>query len=269
MGIGPELSASIGSLYERAIIDTGKQPELLFFVAFLCTFSFIRSSAHLIRAEVSWWPGNVQVGGTHIHHLVWGICILLAVGWVGVTQDLSSPASEIVAIGFGIGAGLTLDEFALWLTLRDVYWEQEGRRSIDAVILVTAAAGVLLVGFRAWVDVGRGVEASDFHLVGWSGLIAILAIAANLAKEKYGVALIGVALPLVAVVGSFRLGRPSSLWARGYSEDKRRRAASRFAGRSLRPLPPRLDRSLQRRRQGRREDWSQGAESSDSEGGSP
>ena len=245
LAFAAELSASIGSLYDRAIVDTGKQSELLFFVAFLCTFGFIRTSAHLIRAEVSWWPGNVQVGGTHIHHLVWGICLMLVVGWVGATRDLSSPWSEIVPILFGIGVGLTLDEFALWLTLRDVYWEEEGRRSIDAVILVTAAAAILLIGFRAWVDVGRGVENVDFHLVGWSGLITVLAIAANLAKEKYGVAVIGVILPPVAIVGALRLGRPSSLWARGYSEDKRGRAAARFAGRSLRPLPPSIDRALQ------------------------
>ena len=62
--------ASIGSVYDRAIVDTGRQPELLFFVAFLVTFGFIRTSAHLIRAQVSWWPGNVTVGNTHIHHLV-------------------------------------------------------------------------------------------------------------------------------------------------------------------------------------------------------
>ena len=57
------LVASIGSLYERAIVDTGKEPELLFLVSFLITFGFIRTSAYMIRAQVSWWPGNVQVGG--------------------------------------------------------------------------------------------------------------------------------------------------------------------------------------------------------------
>ena len=65
--------ASISSLYERTIHDTGREPEFIFLAAFLLTFSFIRTSAHMINAGVSWWPGNVNVGGTHIHHLVWGI----------------------------------------------------------------------------------------------------------------------------------------------------------------------------------------------------
>ena len=78
------LAASIGSLYDRAVVDTGRQPEFLFFVSFLLTFGFIRPSAHLIRAQVSWWPGNVAVGGTHVHHLVWGIIMILVVGYVGI-----------------------------------------------------------------------------------------------------------------------------------------------------------------------------------------
>ena len=76
--------ASIGSFFDEHIVDTGRQPEFLFFVAFLVTFGFIRTSAHLIRAQVKWWPGNVEVGGTHIHHLVWGICLMMIAGCVGV-----------------------------------------------------------------------------------------------------------------------------------------------------------------------------------------
>src|ERR671920_729015 len=66
----------------EGIVDTGREAEFLFFVSFLLTFGFIRTSTHMIRAQVSWWPGNVQVGGTHIHHLVWGILLLLAFGWL-------------------------------------------------------------------------------------------------------------------------------------------------------------------------------------------
>ena len=135
--------ASIGSLYDRAIVDTGRQPEFLFFVAFLVTFGFIRTSAHLIRAQVSWWPGNVNVGGTHIHHLVWGIGLLMIAGYVGVTIAPPSPWHEILAVLFGIGTGLALDEFALWLDLKDDYWSQEGRKSIDAVAIF---GGLLTIG---------------------------------------------------------------------------------------------------------------------------
>ena len=153
----PEL-ASIGSLYDRAIVDTGRQPEFLFFVAFLVTFGFIRTSAHLIRAQVSWWPGNVEVGGTHIHHLVWGILLLLIAGYLGVVIAPPSPWHEIFTVLFGVGTGLTLDEFALWLNLEDVYWSQQGRRSIDAVIVAATFTGMVLVGFTAWVDVATAVS---------------------------------------------------------------------------------------------------------------
>jgi hypothetical protein len=224
--------ASIGSLYERAIVDTGREPQFLFFVAFLVSWTFIRTSAHLIRAQVSWWPGNVEVGGTHIHHLVWGILLLLISGWVGVTVAPDSPWHEILAVLFGIGAGLTLDEFALWLNLRDVYWEKEGRRSIDAVIVAAMLTGFVLVGFTAWVDVAEDVEEGIFAVVGAVGLLGILIAFVNLAKEKFGMALLSLLIPLVGLVGALRLGRPRSLWARWlYSDSKRERARARFEGR--------------------------------------
>src|ERR671910_3330265 len=118
------LLATIADAYREGIVDQGREPEFLFLVAFLVTFGFIRTSAHLIRAQVSWWPGNVSVGGTHIHHLVWGILLLLIAGYVGVAVQPDSPWHEIVTVLFGIGAGLTLDEFALWLELKDVYWSE-------------------------------------------------------------------------------------------------------------------------------------------------
>jgi lysyl-tRNA synthetase class 2 len=228
--------ASIGSLYERAIVDTDRQPEFLFFVAFLLTFGFIRTSAHLIRAQVSWWPGNVEVGGTHIHHLVWGILLLLIAGYVGVAIAPPSPWHEIVTVLFGVGTGLTLDEFALWLNLKDVYWSQQGRRSIDAVIVATTVTGMVLVGFTAWVDVATEVEDAVFALVGAFGVITIGAVVVNLAKEKFGMAIVGLFIPPVGVVGALRLGRPGSLWARLYRESKRGRARARF-GEQAPPSP--------------------------------
>jgi len=223
--------ASVSSLYERAIVDTGRQPEFLFFVAFLVTFGFIRTSAHMIRAQVKWWPGNVEVGGTHIHHLVWGICLMMITGYVGVTIAPPSPWHEIVAIFFGIGMGLALDEFALWLDLKDVYWSEQGRKSIDAVIVAATITGLILVGFSAWVDVADKVEEIVFALVGGFGLIGIAAAIVNLAKQKFGIAILGFLIPPIGIVAAFRLGRPHSLWARVlYGDDKRERATARFSG---------------------------------------
>lgn len=221
--------ASIASLYERAIVDTGRQPELLFLLAFLASWGFIRTSAHMIRAQVSWWPGNVEVGGTHVHHLVWGILALLVFGYVGVVLQPASPWHEIVVVLFGIGAGLTLDEFALWLELRDVYWERQGRKSIDAVIAAAALAGIALVGFQAWIDVAEEVEGAVFALVGALGAWAIGLALVNAAKERFGFVLLSLVVPPLGLIGAVRLAKPHSLWARVvYGERKRERARARF-----------------------------------------
>lgn len=222
------LLASIGSLYERAIVDTGRQPEFLFFVAFLVSFGFIRTSAHMIRAQVSWWPGNVNVGGTHIHHLVWGILLLLIAGYLGVTVAPDSPWHEILAVLFGIGTGLTLDEFALWLNLSDVYWSEQGRRSIDAVIVAATLTGMMVVGFTAWVDVTTEVADAVLAIVGGLGVLTILFAGVNLSKEKFGIALAGLFFPPLGWVGAFRLARPHSPWARLYGDEKLARARARY-----------------------------------------
>jgi hypothetical protein len=221
--------ASIGSVYERAIVDTGRQPEFLYFVAFLLSFGFIRTSAHLIRAQVSWWPGNVEVGGTHIHHLVWGILLLLIFGYVEIAFEPGHPWVEIAAVGFGIGTGLTLDEFALWLNLKDVYWSEQGRRSIDAVIVAASISGMVLIGFAAWVDVAEDVERGIFAVAGLFGFAGIACAIVNGTKEKFGMALIGLFVVPIGVIGALRLARPHSLWAHFlYSDEKRARAAARF-----------------------------------------
>ncbi len=225
----PLVIASVGSVYDRAIVDTGRQPEFLFFVAFLVTFGFIRTSAHMIRAQVSWWPGNVTVGGTHIHHLVWGIVTLMVTGYVGVTIAPPSPWHEIIAVLFGIGTGLALDEFALWLDLKDVYWSEQGRKSIDAVIVAATITGIVLVGYTAWLDVATEVEDVVFAIVGGVGLLAIGVAVVNLAKEKFATAAVGLFILPVGLVGAFRLGKPRSLWARVfYREGQRTRARQRF-----------------------------------------
>jgi hypothetical protein len=223
--------ASVSSLYQDGIVDTGREAEFLFFVAFLVTFAFIRTSTHMIRAQVSWWPGNVSVGGTHIHHLVWGILLLIIFGWLGIAVDPDSPMREICAVMFGIGTGLTLDEFALWLNLKDVYWEKQGRRSIDAVIIAAAISGMALVGLDAWIAAASGVEDEVFALVGAAGLLGIVLALVNVAKEKFGMALLGFVVPGLHIVAAFRLGKPRSLWAKlFYRHGKLKRSKERFSG---------------------------------------
>jgi hypothetical protein len=225
------LVAGVTDAYREGIVDTGRESQFLFFVAFLLTFGFIRTSAHMIRAQVSWWPGNVEVGGTHIHHLVWGILLLLTFGWIGVAVHPPDPWREIIAIVFGIGAGLTLDEFALWLNLKDVYWSKQGRRSIDAVIIVTGVTGMLLVGFRAWIEAAEHVESAVFAGVGATGILGIAMALVNAAKEKFGMVILSLLVPAVGLVGALRLAKPHSVWARlFYKHGKKLRSKERYAG---------------------------------------
>jgi len=223
--------ASIGDVYQEGIVDTGKEAEFLFFVSFLLTFAFIRTSTHMIRAQVSWWPGNVQVGGTHVHHLVWGILLLLIFGWLEIAVDPASPWHQISAVMFGIGAGLTLDEFALWLNLKDVYWEKQGRASIDAVIIALGVSGMFLIGFSGWVEAASQVESEVFTAVGASGIWGIGWALINAAKEKFGMAILGFFIPLVHPIGAVRLGKPGSVWAKlFYRGKKRKESRQRFKG---------------------------------------
>ena len=225
------LVGSIGSWYQDGIVDTGREPHFLFFVAFLLTFAFIRTSTHMIRDQVKWWPGNVQVGGTHIHHLVWGILLLLICGFIAISLDPQSPWREVVAVFFGIGTGLTLDEFALWLDLKDVYWSKQGRKSIDAVIIASAVSGVFLISLRGWIDVTTSVADEIQAAVGGIGLIGIVLALVNAAKEKFGMAIWSILIPVAGIPSAFRLAKPHSVWARlVYRHRKKERSEERFAG---------------------------------------
>jgi hypothetical protein len=233
--------ASIGSVYQEGIVDAGKQPALFFLLAFLLAFGFIRTSAHMIRAQVSWWPGNVEVGGTHIHHLVWGILLLLGSGWVSIAIDPASPGPEILAVLFGIGTGLTLDEFALWLELRDVYWERDGRKSIDAVIVAAILAGLGVLGFGVWVDLAEDVERGVQAAVGALGLVTVALALVNAAKEKFGVALAGLLFVPIGLVGALRLAKPGSPWARTYGPHRMSRARRRYGDPAAAPSAERAE----------------------------
>jgi hypothetical protein len=142
----------LGYLMRTSIADRPRRRMFLASVAFFVTFLGCRLAVYLVvqgTGPFHW----VTMGGKHIHHLVWGILILLSVGY-GWLLDLgraSSPLSilfsRIMCIAYGAGAALTLDEFTLWLNLDpDVYWlKTGGRLSIDAVVLF---GSLLMIG--AW-----------------------------------------------------------------------------------------------------------------------
>jgi hypothetical protein len=235
-----EVLHDIGHAYDSAIVDTGRQPELFLLLAFLLSFGFIRTSAHLIRSQrFSWWPGNVDMGGTHVHHLVWGILALLVIGYCGIAFEPHSPLREILAILFGVGAGLTLDEFALWLNLEDVYWTQKGRRSIDAVIIAGICGGLVLLGLSIWVELAEDLVLVEASVVGF-GTVAIALAMVNVLKGKVATGAIGLVVPVVGPASALRLAQPGSVWARFYGEPKMARARARFSGTGRRLGPIRL-----------------------------
>jgi len=191
----------------QSFLDGAQQRAgMVLLVSMLLSFAFIRFSTRMIRAEVSWWPGNVTPGGLHIHHLVFGIVAMMVAGFLGFALQPESPWLEILAAVFGVGVGLTLDEFALWLYLEDVYWSEEGRRSVDAVILAAIIGGALVLGFAP-------VSSSDGSVVVSIGLLLVTCLVAA-AKGKFWSTVTGMFVPIVALVAAIRLARPGSPWAR-------------------------------------------------------
>jgi hypothetical protein len=203
--------------YLDQIVATGKQPLVVLFLAYVVTFLFIRFSVRMIRAGVSWWPGNVTPGGVHVHHVIFGIVFVLLAGAGGFSRiGGETPWAEIFAGLFGCGAALVLDEFALVLHLRDVYWSQQGRSSVDAVFLAAALLGLLLLGVAPFGV--NEVSVDNAPVAAWEYVWAVLfnggLVVLTIAKGKIWTGLIGILVPALALVGAIRLARPVSPWAR-------------------------------------------------------
>ncbi|WP_433253340.1 hypothetical protein ACQPYK_09780 [Streptosporangium sp. CA-135522] len=215
-------------------MDTGRLPLFCFFVALIGAFVFTRINVRLIRAEVGWFR-NVNVGEMHIHHVVFGVVLTLLGGVSGlVVASISESWYAVTAAVFGIGAALILDEFALILHLHDVYWEEEGRTSVDAVFIAIALTGLLLLGLRP-----LGWEHSDGTPQGtWlaAGVIVanlVLAVV-TLLKGKIWTGLTGLFIPLLLIPGALRLARPGSPWAHWFMAPGARRPRPRHMARAVR-----------------------------------
>jgi hypothetical protein len=203
----------------------GRGAAFVVLVAFIVSFLLIRTSARLTRS-VSWWPGGVQAGGVHLHHLVWGICLMMLSGFLAFAAPLRAPWWHVDAIAFGIGVGFALDEFALWVRLEDVYWAREGRSSVDAVVIAFSFAALVVVGTQPF---GLDDPGSVWGTVGVVAFVLCFVMAAA-AKGRPFLAIVGVFIPAVAMIGAVRLARPSSIWARRrYGTEAMERARRRYA----------------------------------------
>jgi hypothetical protein len=211
----------VSGWFSAQVMHTGRLPLFCFFVAFIVGFAGIRLSVRLIRARVRWWPGNLIAGAVHVHHMVFGV-ILMAVGGVA---GLAAPTSGLswragAAAVFGLGTALVLDEFALILHLRDVYWANEGRLSVDAVFTAAGVTALLLIGVspigvKNVVSIHQmpGRLPADTALVVTVTVLFVLAVV-TLLKGKPWTALLGVVIPVALLAGAVRLARPGSPWAR-------------------------------------------------------
>jgi hypothetical protein len=222
--LGSGVTISVGSG------GSALRPMMWMFLAILVTFLITRTVTRLIRSGSGGGAGlgNVRIGGTHVHHQVFGILIMIGTGIALVSATPHGAALDVAAAVFGVGVGLTVDEFALWLHLEDVYWTSEGRQSVDAIFCVLVVTGAL-VGGASFLS-GRVGTAT------WWSSVAFLAV--NLAlsvicllKGKVTTGVIGVFVAVVAIVGAVRLAKPASWWAaRRYPSRPRlaERAAHRY-----------------------------------------
>jgi hypothetical protein len=229
-------------LFRHRIVETGRLPLFGFFTAFIVTFVLTRVIVRLIRANVSGWFGNVRAGDTHVHHVVFGVVLMLVGGIASLaTPDAYVALDCVAAVVFGAGSALVLDEFALLLHLSDVYWTEKGRASVDAVFVAIAVTGLLLLGIRpfGFADAVPDPAGSALAQAYFASTVANLVLAViTLLKGKIWTGLIGLFLPVLLVVGAIRVARPGSPWSRWlYGPDSRKyQRAVRREVRFRRPL---------------------------------
>ncbi|MBL1096947.1 hypothetical protein [Streptomyces coffeae] len=204
----------MGQWWERNIVEPGKLPLLLALASFILSFVIVRTITRMIKAGRGPFR-NISKGGLHIHHVVPGVVLTVIGGFGAVASGRQGTWAAISAVLFGVGAGLVLDEFALILHLHDVYWSEQGRKSVEVVVITASLVALVLSGFLPFgvnevSEAERGSRGAVVAEVATNFVFALFA----LVKGKLRIAVIGVLVPVVATVGAVRLARPDSLWAR-------------------------------------------------------
>jgi hypothetical protein len=227
------IASIFSEFWDNQILAEEKQGLFLVLVGFVLSFAFIRMSTRLMRSpRVPWWPGSVvSDSGVHLHHLVFGIVTMMIAGSVGFAVLGDGPWAEICAFFFGVGAGLTIDEFALWVYLDDVYWTEQGRVSIDATVIAAAAMGLILIGASPFTFETGSLDQTLESVAG--ALIVFGTVAICFAKQRMLHGAVGFFVLPVAIYGAARIGKPGSPWARRRYGERRpgmqAKAVERFA----------------------------------------
>lgn len=155
----------VAQIYREQLSSPPRERQFLASIGFFSAFAVCRTITHAIRRGAGPFH-NLSVGGRHLHHLVFGILGLLGIGYLWLVQmgtgmpERSKAASQATSVAYGASSALTLDEFALWLNLEDVYWARQGRESVDAVVLFGALLSIGIWGrpfFRELVREARRV----------------------------------------------------------------------------------------------------------------
>ncbi|MFD5325131.1 hypothetical protein [Streptomyces sp. NPDC127092] len=219
----------MGHWFSRNIVEPGKLPMFLALTSFVLTFLVTRTVTRLIRAGKGPFR-NVSSGGVHIHHVVPGVVLTILGGFGAVGSGRHGVGAAVFAVVFGIGAGLVLDEFALVLHLDDVYWSDDGRKSVEVVVLTAALVLLVLAGFSPLgVNDVTAEERQDRVSFILTLVLNFVLVLVTLVKGKFRMAVLGTLIPFVAIVGAVRLARPGSWWSRHlYGRRHRARARSRI-----------------------------------------
>jgi hypothetical protein len=201
----------------------GREPLLLMLAASLLMLVAVRTYTRLARAR-GW--GSGRVGDVHVHHLVVGIVLALVAGMLEIALQPGESGRELFAVLFGAGAALILDEFALSVHLRDVYWTAAGRHSIEVSLMWVLLGAMLLVGISPFGihDGSEGPRIVGFVVVAVSIVLSVV----TCLKGKLTLGLLSIFVPPIGLVAAIRLARPGSVWASAfYRGDPRKRERSR------------------------------------------
>jgi len=202
----------------------GREPLLLMLTASLLTFAVTRLYTRVARVR-RWRSG--RVGDVHLHHLVAGNILTLTCGMLELAFQPRDFGVDLLSIGFGIGAAFVLDEFALSVHLRDVYWTPEGRHSIEVSIIWALLGLMLLTGISPF---GIHDQTETPRIIGFAVVIVNIGLSIiTCLKGKLTLGLLSVFLPPVGLVAAYRIARPGSIWAQlFYSPQQLTRARARF-----------------------------------------
>jgi hypothetical protein len=139
-------------------LQPGEQATVLAWSAFTVTFGGLRALTHWIRAGHGPSGGGMSLGGKHFHHYNLGIVLLAGVAALGLRGTEEQRRHPAAAIAYGSANAMIVDELALLLDLKDVYWANEGRESVDTAIGIIAAGGTIVAGMPFWPHARRALR---------------------------------------------------------------------------------------------------------------